>query len=107
MNGNTNGSSSGSWDDLPAALGPSLKKAQQLANDDGQLTAFTTSDAITGPVTFGIVAAGSKSVVVITVSNGKANIGTGEAKDCLFVLSALPEQWSEFFKQTPVAPYQR
>lgn len=111
MPSNTNGTNgsrkdSQAWSSLPSALDASLKEAQTLANKDSQLKAFTTSDAITGPVTFGIVAAGSKDVVEVTVSNGNAKFGTGDGKDCLFTLSALPKQWEEFFKQTPVAPYQ-
>lgn len=33
-------------------------------------------------------------------------MSTGTPKDALFTLSALPEQWQEFFRETPVAPYQ-
>ena len=44
--------------------------------------------------------------ILCTVSNGKAELRTGSSKDALFTLVATPEQWQEFFKQTPVAPYQ-
>ena len=108
-NGDTamqNGNSSHPWADLPSALSGALEEANKAGNNDGQLQAFTTSDAITRPATFGIKYAGSSNAVLVTVTNGKADIGGGNAKDALFTLSALPEQWQEFFKQTPVAPYQ-
>ena len=70
------------------------------------MKAFTTSNAIDGPATFGIKAAGSDNTILVTVTNGKADIRTGDAGEALFTLSALPEQWQEFFKETPVAPYQ-
>lgn len=103
----TNSSSSHAWADLPSRLATAIPVAKAAANEDGQLKAFTRSDAINAPASFGIKAAGSDSTIVVTVSNGKTDVRTGESKECLFVLSALPEQWEEFFKQTPVAPYQR
>jgi len=83
-----------------------LPKANTAAENDGQLKAFTTSNAITAPATFGIKAAGSNNAVLVTVTNGKAELRTGDPGEAAFVLSALPEQWQEFFKQTPIAPYQ-
>ncbi|KAF1344263.1 Alpha/Beta hydrolase protein [Delphinella strobiligena] len=68
----------------------------------GKPKAFTTSNAIVEPATFSILAAGSEDAVVLTVSNGKADIRSGSPNDCLFILSALPEQWEQFFKQTPL-----
>lgn len=107
-NGTANGTASSghAWADLPSQLKDALPKANKAAESDGQLAAFTTSNAITEPATFGIKAAGSDNTLLVTVSNGKAEIKTGSAKEGVFVLSALPEQWQEFFKQTPVAPYQ-
>jgi len=94
------------WADLPSQLEAALPKANEVAQNDGQLRAFTASNAIDAPATFGIKAAGSPSTILVTVTNGKAQIRTGKADEALFVLSALPDQWHEFFKQTPVAPYQ-
>ena len=99
-------SSSHAWADLPSQLQTALPKANKAAETDGQLKAFTTSNAIVAPATFGIKAAGSNNSLLVTVENGKASIRTGDASDALFTLSALPEQWQEFFKQTPVSPYQ-
>ena len=105
-NGNMSESSSHAWADLPSQLEASLDKANKVAANDGQLSAFTTSNAIAEPATFGIKSAGSPNAILVTVTNGKAEIRTGTTDKALFVLSALPEQWKEFFKQTPVAPYQ-
>ncbi|PSK33940.1 hypothetical protein B9Z65_8266 [Elsinoe australis] len=99
-------SSAHSWSDLPSVLQQVLSKANKAASSDGQLKAFTTSDAITAPATFGIKAAGSEKTLLVTVNNGKAELHDGTVKEASFVLSALPEQWEQFFKQTPVAPYQ-
>ncbi|GAB7348334.1 hypothetical protein MBLNU459_g6308t1 [Dothideomycetes sp. NU459] len=102
----TTSSSSHAWANLPSRLASAIPDAKAAAQTDGQLKAFTNSQAIDVPATFGIKAAGSDETVTVTVSNGKTDIGTGSPKDCLFVLSALPQQWEQFFKQTPVAPYQ-
>ncbi|KAK4918027.1 hypothetical protein LTR49_014165 [Elasticomyces elasticus] len=101
-----NGGTSHPWADLPAALSGVLDKANKAAQDDGQLKALTTSDAIDAPATFGIKSAGAPNAVLTTVTNGKAAISSGETSRAAFTLSALPEQWQEFMKQTPVAPYQ-
>ena len=101
-----NGTMAHAWSDLPAQLQTALPKANKAGNTDGQLKAFVTSGAIDSSATFGIKSAGSDNAILVTVTNGKADIRTGDTKDCLFVLTALPEQWQEFFKQTPVAPYQ-
>lgn len=100
------GSSQHAWADLTAQLEQALPKANEIAKKDGQLNAFTTTNAVKESTTFGIKAAGSDNTITATVNNGKLEIGTGKVKDCAFVLSATPEQWQEFFKQTPVAPYQ-
>ncbi|KAJ4304677.1 hypothetical protein N0V90_000204 [Kalmusia sp. IMI 367209] len=96
----------GSWSDLPAALQGSLDKFSQLLESDGQLKAFTASDAIDEPVTFGIKSSSSGDAILIQISNDFAKASTGPSKDALFTLSALPEQWEQFFKDVPVAPYQ-
>jgi len=103
-----NGSSTSShpWADLPAQLSEALGKANMAAKTDEQLAAFTASNAIIAPATFGIKGAGSANTILVTVTNGKAEIRSGKSSEALFTLSALPEQWQEFFKQTPVMPYQ-
>jgi hypothetical protein len=94
------------WSDLPSALSAALPKANEAAKTDGQLKSFTTSNAIEAPATFGIKSGGSDSAILVTVTNGKADIRSGSAKEALFCLNAQPEQWQEFMKQTPVMPYQ-
>lgn len=97
---------SSSWADLPAALEGSMSKLDELLANDGQLKAFTTSNAIDKPATFGIKSSGSENTLLVEVTNGSAKATVGNPQSALFTLSALPEQWEEFFKQTPVAPYQ-
>lgn len=102
----SNSSSSHAWADLPSQLSDAVAKTNDAAQKDGQLSAFINTDAITGPSTFGIKGAGSDNAILTTVSNGKIDIRTGSPSSAEFTLSALPEQWQEFFKQTPVMPYQ-
>lgn len=99
-------SSTHAWADLPSQLSGAIEEANKAAQKDGQLSAFIHSDAITAPATFGIKGAGSNNAILATVSNGKIDIRSGSPKEAEFTLSALPEQWQEFFKQTPVMPYQ-
>lgn len=95
------------WADLPAQLSGAIEKADKAAQNDGQLSAFVNSDSIVDSATFGIKGAGSDNAILTTVSKGgKVSIRTGTTADAEFTLSALPEQWQEFFKQTPVMPYQ-
>lgn len=94
------------WTDLPSQLESAIPKANNIAGDDGNLHYFVKSEAITEPVTFGIKSAGSDSAILTTVKNGSVEIRTGDSKDAAFTLVALPEQWQEFFKQTPKMPYQ-
>ena len=94
------------WGNLPVALSSILPKLDELLSQDVQFKAFTTSDAITRPVTFGVKSSEADNTILITVVNGKGISSVGTPEAALFTLSALPEQWSEFFKQTPKAPYQ-
>lgn len=96
------------WNDLPTALEKqgAVTKLNHLFRNDGQYIAFTTTDAITAPVTFGIKSAAGDNTILVKVSNGAGNATTGSHKDALFTLSALPYQWREFFKPVPIVPYQ-
>jgi len=92
-------SSNHPWADLPAQLSGAIEKANKAAQSDGQLSAFIRSDAITESATFGIKGAGSDNAILTTVSKGgKISIRTGTTTDAEFTLSALPEQWQEFFQ---------
>ncbi|KAF2183028.1 alpha/beta-hydrolase [Zopfia rhizophila CBS 207.26] len=95
-----------SWSDLPGTLKGSLDKFSSLLKSDAQLKAFTTTNAIASPTTFGIKSSGSDNTILFTVTNGSVKAETGSSKEALFTLSALPEQWEQFFKDVPVAPYQ-
>lgn len=79
------------WADLPAQLEQALPKANEIAQTDGQLKAFTTTNAVKESTKFGIKGAGSDNTIVVTVGNGSCKIAAGKAGDCAFVLSALPE----------------
>ncbi len=94
------------WTDLPSQLSPAMEKVNSVAAKDPQLKAFTTSNAIEAPATWGLKSHGSDQTILCEVTNGNANLRTGSSSDALFTLIALPEQWAEFFKQTPVMPYQ-
>lgn len=54
----SNGSSAHAWADLPAQLDSAIPKVNKVAQSDGQLNAFTISNAITQEATFGIKASG-------------------------------------------------
>lgn len=100
---------SGNWSDLPNALGgdSAVSKLTSLLNSDAQFKAFVASEAITSPVTFGIKSAGSDHTILVTFSNGKGEAkSSSSAKEALFTLQALPEQWEQFFKPVPSMPYQ-
>ncbi|KAI9687380.1 MAG: hypothetical protein M1822_002423 [Bathelium mastoideum] len=99
------GSLSG-WDDFPQAISSCLPKLKELLQSDEQLKAFTTSNAITAPAMFGIKSSSSDNTLLITVTNGKADVTTGNPSSAQFTISALSEQWQEHFKQVPAMPYQ-
>lgn len=94
------------WADITSPLSAAVPKLNDLLSSDGQYKAFTTTDAITKSTTFSIKSSGSDNAILVEVSNGKGTASTGSYKNALFTLSALPEQWEEFFKPSPVAPYQ-
>ena len=94
------------WDDFPQSISSSLPKLKELLQSDGQLKAFTTSNAIDAPTTFGIKSSGSDNTLLVTVTNGTADVADGSPSKALFTLSALPEQWKEHFKPVPAMPYQ-
>jgi hypothetical protein len=73
--------------------------------NDAQFQAFANTRAITKPVTFGLKAVGQDKPVLVTVEDGKG-YATTKTVEPEFTLVARPEQWQEFFKQTPQMPYQ-
>ncbi|KAK0118360.1 hypothetical protein ONS95_012648 [Cadophora gregata] len=73
---------------------------------DPQFQAFADTPEIKYPITFGIKAAGSDNAVFVTVNSKSGVAEIGDHKKALFTLSALPEQWQEFFKPVPAMPYQ-
>ncbi|KAB8349572.1 hypothetical protein FH972_023596 [Carpinus fangiana] len=97
---------SASFAKLGVALDSTLQKANAAAASDPQLQGFISTQAITEKATFGVQAAGSDSIVLIDVAPGTVSMRSGDVKEASFVLSALPEQWQQFFKKDPDVPYQ-
>jgi hypothetical protein len=100
------GSNVHAWSDLPLQLQQAVQKLDGMLAKDAQFQAFADTPEITSPITFGIKAANSDNCVLVTVKNKSGVAKTGSDKYALFTLSALPEQWEEFFKPVPVVPYQ-
>ncbi|KAG4432962.1 hypothetical protein IFR05_011557 [Cadophora sp. M221] len=100
------GSSQHAWADLPSQLKNAVPKFNNLLLKDPQFQAFADTPEIKSPITFGIKAAGSDNAVLVTVNNKSGVAETGSHKKAVFTLSALPEQWQEFFKPVPEMPYQ-
>ena len=71
---------SSNWSDLTSALQGSLGKLTELLESDAQLKAFTTSNAIDSPATFGYKSSGSDNTLLITVTNGSAKAKTPAGK---------------------------
>lgn len=99
------GSNMHSWSDLTRPLQAAVSKTSSLLAKDAQFQAFANTPKLQPP-TFGIKAAGSDNSILIIVKNQYGSAATGSYKDAVFTLSALPEQWEEFFKPVPTAPYQ-
>lgn len=96
------------WSDLPKALGGDsiIAKVNEALKTDVQYLAFTKTNAIANPVTFGIKAAGNDATILVNVANAKGSAELGSPDKAKFTLVALPEQWEEFFKPIPKMPYQ-
>lgn len=99
------GSNMHAWSDLTQPLKAAVSKTSSLLAKDDQFQAFANTPELQ-PLTFGIKAAGSDNSILITVKNKYGSAATGSHKDAVFTLSALPEQWEEFFKPVPAMPYQ-
>lgn len=94
------------WADLPSQLQTAVPKLNTLLQKDTQFQAFVNTPEITTPITFGIKAAGSDNSILFTIKPKQGVATTGSYQKALFTLSALPEQWEEFFKLVPAMPYQ-
>lgn len=94
------------WSDLPKQLQSAVPKLNTLLASDAQFQAFANTPEMSSPVTSRIKAAGSDNSILVTVSNRERKASTGSYKKAAFTLSALPEQWEQFFKPVPVMPYQ-
>lgn len=95
------------WANLPSQLSDAVRKLPGLLSNDTQFVAFAGTNAIKDVVTFGIKSSGSDRTILVTVGDGTAAAEVADDHEkASFTLVALPQQWEQFFKQTPVAPYQ-
>ncbi|TVY75769.1 hypothetical protein LSUE1_G005326 [Lachnellula suecica] len=97
------------WSDLPVQLQSALLKLPSLFATDSQFQAFANTLENEDHFTFGVKSAGADktwAIILIRVSKSKTLASIGSYEDALFTLSALPQQWEEFFKAVPLAPYQ-
>lgn len=104
----TNGETSTSWSNLPSKLEEkgAVTALNKLFTTDPQYLAFTSTNAITHPITFGIKSSSSDATILITFSNGKGHAEiASDHSAALFTLCATPEQWEHHFQRTPKPPY--
>lgn len=93
------------WSKLDDQLGASVNALQTLAASDDQLAAFIDTD-VSENILFGWASARSNDGVLCSVSKGHVAFSAGNVSDAAFVLSALPEQWQQFYSSIPKPPYQ-
>lgn len=94
-----------SWTNLDQQLQATIEKLQENLDKDEQLHAFTSS-GIREHVLFGWASAGQEDGMLCSVGRGRATINTGKVTGASFVLSALPDQWRQFYSAAPKPPYQ-
>ena len=94
------------WSSLPAQLEAFFPKVDEFFTTDAQFLAFSTTEAITKAVTFGIKSTSTPDTILITINNASGKVGRGTEKDALFTLVARPHQWQAFFEPIPKPPFQ-
>lgn len=95
-----------SWTDLPAQIHSSFEKLNKSLASDPQLQAFTDTQSARNPVTYGWKSAGCDHAVLCTVYKDLTMVKSGTISEAAFLLSALPEQWYEFYQPVPKPPFQ-
>lgn len=98
--------SSHAWSNLAEVLSPTITTLNESLATDDQFLAFSVTKAIKAPILFGWKSAGSEHAILCSLDSGTAVVSTGEANKADFILSALPEQWLEFYQPIPKAPFQ-
>ena len=97
------------WSDLANQLGgPQLMiRLNQALQSDGQLLAFTDTEALASPITFGIKSAESGNIILVSIRNDSsyANEKTDE-DESLFTISASSGQWEQYFQKIPQPGFQ-
>ena len=101
--------SESAWTNLPQKLGGEdiVGRLNKALKTDPQFLAFVRSDALTESVTFGIVTSSTTDALLVEVSNGRGCASLGRSSENVsFTITALPDQWSNFFQQTPPPGFQ-
>ena len=95
-----------SWSDLPSKLESKIAELNHIFTVDEQFLAFTDTNAIAQPLTFGWKSVGFDNAVLCTVSWRKGRISIGKASEAAFTLCALPHQWERLYQRIPGPFYQ-
>lgn len=94
------------WLSLPSQLQPSIPKLNRLLTADEQFLAFSDTEAISKPLTFGWKSVGADKAVLCTVSFRKGVVTIRKASDATFTLCALLQQWENPYQPVPAHFYQ-
>jgi hypothetical protein len=97
-----------SWSNLPSQLRAVLTEINASIKNDAQYLAFARTESLAPRLVFGIKSAGSEDAILVTVDRNDPapSMSIGSYHDAEFTLCALPEQWEEFFRPMPKAPFQ-
>ncbi|KAI9691076.1 MAG: hypothetical protein M1822_008696 [Bathelium mastoideum] len=99
-----------SWTNLAKQLGGDqlISKLNQAFKSDEQFLAFTNTAALSSPISFGITStASSDSILIHICSDSSFAYQKSEQREVpLFSISALPEQWEQFFQKIPPPGFQ-
>jgi hypothetical protein len=97
-----------SWSNLPSQLTAVLPEINTSFKSDAQYLAFSRTASLVPRLVFGIKSAGSEEAILVTVDDNDPtpSMSVGNYREAVFTLCALPEQWEEFFKPIPKAPFQ-
>jgi hypothetical protein len=94
------------WSNLGDRLQPALDKLNVHLAQDEQLRAFADTGGLDQTLVFGWAAKGSAEGLLCSVRRDMAHVTAGKVSDAAFVLSALPEQWRQFYEPKPLPSFQ-
>jgi hypothetical protein len=93
------------WSNLGDRLQPALEKLNQHLAHDEQLRAFSDTGGLDQTIHFGWTAKGSDQGLLCAVRRDEAHVTAGNVSEAAFVLSALPDQWQQFYEPKPLPSY--